>query len=89
MPMEITQDTLLGDLLHIDGVMDVLKPYLGAFGQDSGSSDEDAMGAGTSEMLEAMMRYMPIRNLVPFGGGSVSCEECAELVEKLKLVINE
>ncbi|MBO5226756.1 MAG: glycoside hydrolase family 3 C-terminal domain-containing protein [Ruminococcus sp.] len=88
-PMEITQDTLLGDLLHIEGVMDVLKPYLGAFGQDSGSSDEDAMGAGTSEMLEAMMRYMPIRNLVPFGGGSVSCEECAELVKKLKLVINE
>ncbi|MBQ8724112.1 MAG: glycoside hydrolase family 3 C-terminal domain-containing protein, partial [Oscillospiraceae bacterium] len=88
-PMEITQDTLLGDMLHIDGVMDVLKPYLGAFGQDSGSADEDAMGAGTQEMLEAMMRYMPIRNLVPFGGGSVSCKECAELVEKLKLVINE
>jgi beta-glucosidase len=86
-PMEITQDTLLGDLLHIDGVMDVLKPYLGAFGQDSGSADEDAMGAGTSEMLEAMMRYMPIRNLVPFGGGSVSCEEYAELVEKLRDVI--
>ncbi len=86
-PMEITQDTLLGDLLHIDGVMDVLKPYLRAFGQDSGSADEDAMGAGTSEMLEAMMRYMPIRNLVPFGGGTVSGEKCGELVEKLRDVI--
>ncbi len=88
-PMNIDLDTLLGDLLHIDGVMDVLKPYLGAFGQDSGSADEDAMGAGTSEMLEAMMRYMPIRNLVPFGGGTVSCEECGELVEKLRDVISK
>lgn len=87
-PMEITQDTLLGDLIHIDGVMDVLKPYMGAFGQDSGSADEDAMGAGTSEMLEAMMKYMPIRNLIPFGGGTVSCDECGELVEKLRTVIN-
>ncbi len=86
-PMEITQDTLLGDVIDIPGVMDVLKPYMGAFGLEEGTADEGSMGSGTEEMVRAMMKYMPVRNMIPFGGGSVSCTECAELVEKLKAVV--
>lgn len=85
-PTEITADTLIGDIIHEEKYMAVLRPYLKAFGLDSGSSDEGAMGGGTAEMIESMMRYMPIRNLIPFGGGTVSCDDCRELVEKLQNV---
>ncbi len=86
-PMNVNQDTLLGDLIDLPGVMDVLKPYLSAFGIEEGKSDDGAMGAGTEEMIRSMMKYMPVRNMIPFGGGSVNCKECAELVEKLRAVV--
>ncbi len=86
-PARITLDTTIGDVMHLDGAMDVLAPYLTAFGLDSGSSDENAMGAGTADMLEAMMRYMPIRNLVPFGGGAISCADCEQLVNALNAIL--
>lgn len=86
-PSDITADTLFGDILHIDGVMDVVKPYLKVFGIDDGKSDDGAMGSGTAEMIEAMMRYMPIRNIIPFGGGDAGTMECRELVEKLRNVL--
>ena len=88
-PCQITADTTFGDIMHLDGVMDIIKPYIDIFSPDTETSDEDAMGAGTSEMVEAMLRYMPIRNLIPFGGGAVSCEKCAALVEKLRAVIGK
>lgn len=88
-PCEITADTLIGDLIHMDGMMEVLTPYLKAFGLDSGSSDEGAMGGSTAEMIESMMRYMPIRNLIPFGGGDVNCNDCRELIEKLQNLIGK
>ncbi len=88
-PVEINQDTLLGDLIDLPGVMDVLKPYLSAFGIDEGTADDGAMGAGTAEMIRSMMKYMPVRNMIPFGGGSVNCDECAELVEKLRVIVSK
>lgn len=86
-PQRVTLDTTIGDIMHLDGVMALLKPYLRVFLPDGESSDEDAMGAGTAEMLEAMTRYMPIRNMIPFGGGAVSCEDCEKLVEQLNAII--
>lgn len=88
-PSEITADTLFGDILHIEGVMDVVKPYLKAFGIDDEKSDDGAMGSGTAEMIEAMMKYMPIRNMIPFGGGEAGTKECTELIEKLKAILKK
>ncbi|MDD6268661.1 MAG: glycoside hydrolase family 3 C-terminal domain-containing protein [Oscillospiraceae bacterium] len=83
-PKEITPDTLFGDILRINGAMDIIKPYLKAFGLDAGTSDDGAMGGGTAEMIDSMMKYMPVRNLLPFGGGDVDCSDCLELIEKLR-----
>ncbi|MBQ8514699.1 MAG: glycoside hydrolase family 3 C-terminal domain-containing protein [Ruminococcus sp.] len=82
-PERITPDTIFGDIMHLDGVMEILKPYIRAFGQENESSDENAMGSSTADMLEAMLRYMPLRNIVPFGGGMYSCKDCDELVARL------
>ncbi len=81
-PDVVTLDTTFGDILHIDGVFDIIKPYLKAFGQEEKENDE-SMGSATAGMLEAMLRYMPIRNLISFSGGMVSCEECDALIARL------
>ena len=52
-------------------------------------SDENAMGESTADMMEAMMRYMPIRGLLSFGGGKVSIAECKALVEKLNVLLEQ
>ena len=65
------------------------KKYAGAFGISSGSSDENAMGESTADMMEAMMKYMPIRGLLSFGGGEVSIAECKALVEKAERPIGK
>ena len=88
-PEEITPDTLFGDILRIDGAMDIIKPYLKAFGLDAGTSDDGAMGGGTAEMIDSMIRYMPVRNLLPFGGGDVNCGDCKTLIDKLQNLIGK
>lgn len=37
--------------------------YAGAFGMND-SSESDSMGESTADMMEAMMRYMPVRGLL-------------------------
>lgn len=83
LPTEITMDTTIGDVLRIDGAAKLLEPYAAAFGLSSGSSDENAMGESTADMMEAMMKYMPIRGLLSFGGGEVTAKQCKALVKEL------
>ena len=40
-------------------------------------------------MMEAMMRYMPVRGLLSFCGGTVSIAECKALVEKLNTLLEQ
>lgn len=82
-PTEVTMDTTIGDILRIHGAAAVLEPYAAAFGLSSGSSDDRAMGESTADMMEAMMKYMPIRGLLSFGGGEITVKECRTLVKKL------
>lgn len=87
LPAEITLNTTMGDVLRIPHADKELEKYAGAFGISSGSSDENAMGESTADMMEAMMKYMPIRGLLSFGGGEVSIAECKALVEKLNVLL--
>ena len=87
LPAEITLNTTIGDVLRIPHADKELEKYAGAFGISSGSSDENAMGESTADMMEAMMKYMPIRGLLSFGGGEVSIAECKALVEKLNVLL--
>ena len=74
LPAEITLNTTIGDVLRIPHADKELEKYAGAFGISSGSSDENAMGESTADMMEAMMKYMPIA-------------ECKALVEKLNVLL--
>ena len=52
---------------------------------DSESKDgEETQGAVSKEMMEAMMRYMPLRGILSFGGGTgIGMEELQKLLDKL------
>ncbi len=86
-PLEITLDTTIGDVLCLEGAAKVLAPCAAAFGLSSGSSDENAMGESTAGMMEAMMRYMPIRGLLSFSGGEMTMEQVEAMVQELQKLL--
>lgn len=88
LPAEITLNTTIGDILRIPGADQEIMKYAGAFGMND-SSESDSMGESTADMMEAMMRYMPVRGLLSFGGGTVSIAECKALVEKLNTLLEQ
>ena len=68
---ELNMDTTFGDIMEIPGAKEVMAEFAGAlsiFGQMEG----DTLGEGTGDMMEAMMRYMPLRGLIAFGGGKLT-----------------
>ncbi len=80
---KITMDTTLGDIFDIDRSEEA-RALLGKV-VFAGISDRDdeLLGESTKEMREAMMRDMPLRNVLSFGDGAVTLEELKALVEKL------
>jgi beta-glucosidase len=43
----------------------------------------EMLGGRKSEMMEAMLKYMPLRALVMFSEGAVSRQQVEEMVKKL------
>lgn len=80
-PEQVTLDTTFGDLLAIPGARELVTPYLSLMADDS---EADAMGESTAGMMEAMIRYMPLRNLLAFTGGKVTAEQCQVLLESIR-----
>lgn len=80
---KITMDTTLGDVFDLERGEEA-RALLGSI-MFAGISDRDdeLLGESTKEMMEAMMRYMPLRNVLSFGNGAVSLAELKDLVEKL------
>ena len=48
-----------------------------------GGGTEAAASAISEEMVHAMLRYMPLRGILSFGGGQVSYEQLEALVQKI------
>ena len=80
---ELTMDTTFGDIFAIPGAKEVMAEVTGAL-SIFGAAEGDALGEGTGDMMEAMMRYMPLRGLIAFGGGKLTFEDVEKLLEKLK-----
>ena len=59
--------------------MEIVKPMMGQITEHLVPDNDD--GAVTTEMGNAMIRYMPIRNLACFGG--VKKEEITKLLEAI------
>lgn len=63
-PKTYTLDSIFGDLMEDEKAMAVLNPLLGQFGNSLNVSEEG--GAINSQMLESMIKNMPIRALLGF-----------------------
>ena len=63
-PKTYTLDSIFGDLMEDEKAMKVLAPLLGQFGNSLNVSEEG--GAINSQMLESMIKNMPIRALLGF-----------------------
>ena len=80
---ELTMDTMFGDIMTIPGAKEVMAEAMGAISVFDGMQG-DSLGEGTGDMMEAMMRYMPLRGLTAFGGGKLTFAEVEKLLEKLR-----
>ena len=80
LPVHVTLDTTLGDVLTIPGAKDLLAPLLSSLNM---GADTDQLGDAGQAMFEAMVRYLPLHGVVSFTGGKLNPAALAELVQKL------
>ncbi|SCW32966.1 beta-glucosidase [Eubacterium ruminantium] len=80
----ISNDVQLGELLECDLTKDyivkAIEKYITAFGIEQGESN-------SSEMMAAVLKFMPLRGLRNFGG--ITNKEIDKIVEKLKKLVGQ
>lgn len=84
-----TLDTTLGDLMedpiargYIDQIMGS-NPLLDQTPPEDTSDREAEVSAISPEMMAAMMKYMPVRGAVNFGGGKFTMKQLQDLLDQL------
>ncbi|MCI8774679.1 MAG: glycosyl hydrolase [Lachnospiraceae bacterium] len=85
LPFVYTTDTTMGDVMADPKAWEIVKPLVekGIFGSEKKEEDGDAAAEAISdEMNAAMVKYMPLRGPVSFGG-NVSMRDIQKLVDKL------
>ena len=87
LPKHYTMDTIFMDLMADPEAMEVMQPMMGAIQRALTPGSEDVSAAAaeaiTEEMNLAMMKYMPLRGALSFGGGSVTREQIEDLLVQL------
>lgn len=85
LPVVFTTDSTFGDIMKYEKAMMLLKPYMNMPGISvSDEKDSDAASeAITKEMQLAMMKYMPLRGIMSFGGGKISMQDLNRIVDEL------
>ncbi len=85
LPVCFTIDSTLGDVMENPRGREIMESIMADHVPDSESKDgEETQGAVSKEMMEAMMRYMPLRGILSFGGGTgIGMEELQKLLDKL------
>lgn len=81
LPYEYTINTNVGDILADPEAEEVFNELLTEYLE--GTDLFEMLGGRKSEMMEAMLKYMPLRALVMFSEGAVNRAEIEEIVEKL------
>lgn len=76
-----TRNSTLGDIQRDPAHKKLLEQALQQFQETSGFGGEDA--GDHADMMDAMMKYMPLRALVAFSGGAMTEEAMNELLEQL------
>ncbi len=82
LPKKYTMDSIVMDILEDEAAAEALKPLMSAI-KDTlmpEESSEAASEAITEEMNMAMLKYMPLRGILSFGGGNVELSGIAGLL---------
>ena len=88
-PRHYTQDSIFMDVMADPKAAPVMREFMEKtmeiFGHEETGQDtkEAAKEAISEDMTLAMMRYMPLRGAMSFGGGADSSERMEELLKKL------
>ena len=84
-PVVYTPNTVMSELTKTEQgkvmMETVLKQFMG--GQKSEEGDEAAMPEGMKDMIDAMMKSMPIRGILTFGNIGMTKEDLDEWLDKL------
>lgn len=85
LPVHYTLDTTFGDLQKDPEAMELLAPYMGldALVKKEGEESQAAAEAISSQMKDAMVRYMPLRGAFSFGGHEVDPAQLQEILDRL------
>ncbi len=88
LPRHYTPDSIFMDVMADPKAAPVMKDYMKMtmeiFGSEDGQGETEAAKEAVSEdMTLAMMRYMPLRGAMSFGGGADSSRLMEELLKKL------
>jgi beta-glucosidase len=81
LPEEYTINTNVGDLLADPAKEKIFKKLINEYLEDTDLLE--MLGGRNSEMMAAMLNYMPLRALVMFSEGAVNRAQVEEIVEKL------
>lgn len=84
LPVHYTMNTTFGDMLEDEDARVYTDRYIEIYREQvSGNDEGNEMGESTGAMIEAMLKYNPMRAMVSFSDGKISVEEIKEAIEKL------
>ncbi len=84
LPVHYTMNTTFGDMLEDEDAKAYTDRYIEIYREQMSGNDEgNEMGESTGAMIEAMLKYNPMRAMVSFSDGKISVEEIKEAIEKL------
>ena len=84
LPVHFTLDSTFGELMQDKKAREILEPMMKLDMVGGQEEDSDvAASAISSEMMEAMMKYMPLRGVLSFSSGKVSLEQLQGLLDQL------
>ena len=84
LPRKFTVDTIVMDILEDEEAAEALKPLIEAIGNTlhpQYDGNEAAREAISDEMTIAMLKYMPLRGALSFGGGAIELTGFAGLLD--------
>ncbi|MBZ4670946.1 MAG: glycosyl hydrolase [Oscillospiraceae bacterium] len=88
-PVKLSLTSTVGDAMEIPEAKPFINELLSKNVLMGSDSDKDALGEGTSEMMERMMIEMPLRALVSFAGGALSIEDLQKTIDEINQKANK
>jgi len=83
-PAKFTVNSIFDDLMKSPRAMAVLKPILDGMMQTfGGGGGEAGSSAISSDMMQAMIRYMPLRTIASFSGGAITYDQLSAMVDMI------